>query len=185
MKWLVLHIDTTPAGLEPVSDMLRDLGIEGLVIEDEGDFRDFLENNRQYWDYVDEEFDRSMAGKCRVTFYLEENEEGFTKVAAVRIALAELKKQHPEYAPLIMTIDGIDASFALLRADDTVTISARSHDKINVQVIMQRLGGGGHYDMAGTRMTHTTLESACQQLKDVLDEYMDNEYETEKGMKRN
>ena len=67
MKWLVLHIDTTPAGLEPVSDMLRDLGIEGLVIEDEGDFRDFLENNRQYWDYVDEEFDRSMEGKCRIT----------------------------------------------------------------------------------------------------------------------
>jgi c-di-AMP phosphodiesterase-like protein len=88
-------------------------------------------------------------------------------------------------ADKLMTIDGIEASFALLRADDTVTISARSHDKINVQVIMQRLGGGGHYDMAGTRMTHTTLESACQQLKDVLDEYMDNEYETEKGMKRN
>ena len=40
MKWLELHIDTTPAGLEPVSDMLRDLGIEGLVIEDEGDFRE-------------------------------------------------------------------------------------------------------------------------------------------------
>ena len=108
MKWLELHIDTTPAGLEPVSDMLRDLGIEGLVIEDEGDFRDFLENNRQYWDYVDEEFDRSMAGKCRITFYLEENEEGFTKVAAVRIALAELKKQHPEFAPLLMTVDGIE-----------------------------------------------------------------------------
>ena len=88
-------------------------------------------------------------------------------------------------ADKLMTIDGIEASFALLRADNTVTISARSHDKINVQIIMQRLGGGGHYDMAGTRMTHTTLESACQQLKDVLDEYMDNEYEAEKGMKRN
>ena len=88
-------------------------------------------------------------------------------------------------ADKLMTIDGIEASFALLRADNTVTISARSHDKINVQIIMQRLGGGGHYDMAGTRMTHTTLESACQQLKDVLDEYMDNEYEKEKGMKRN
>lgn len=87
-------------------------------------------------------------------------------------------------ADKLMTIDGIEASFALLRADNTVTISARSHDKINVQIIMQRLGGGGHYDMAGARLTHTTLEAACMQLKTVLDEYMDNEYENEKGMKR-
>ena len=79
-----------------------------------------------------------------------------------------------------MTINGIEASFALLRADSTVTISARSFNKINVQIIMQRLGGGGHYDMAGARLTHTTLEAACQQLKTVLDEYLDNEYEKEK-----
>lgn len=108
MKWLELHIDTSPAGLEPVELMLDDLGVEGLVIEDEGDFRQFLENNRQYWDYVDEELDRAMSGKCRVTFYLEENEAGFAKVAAVRIAMAELKKAHPEYAPLILTMDGIE-----------------------------------------------------------------------------
>ena len=87
-------------------------------------------------------------------------------------------------ADKLMTIEGIEASFALLRADNTVTISARSHDKINVQIIMQRLGGGGHYDMAGARLTHTTLEAACVQLKTVLDDYMDNEYETEKGMKK-
>ena len=108
MKWLALHIDTSPAGLEPVSAMLEDLGIEGLVIEDEGDFRDFLEHNRQYWDYVDEELDKSMAGKCRVTFYVEDSGQGFTTVAAVRIAMAELKQQHPEYAPLIMTMDGLE-----------------------------------------------------------------------------
>ena len=108
MKWLAIHIDTSPAGLEPVSAMLEDLGIQGLVIEDEGDFRDFLEHNRQYWDYVDEELDRSMAGKCRVTFYVEDGDQGFTTVAAARIAMADLKKAHPEYAPLIMTIDGIE-----------------------------------------------------------------------------
>ena len=108
MKWLAIHIDTSPAGLEPVSAMLEDLGIEGLVIEDEGDFRDFLEHNRQYWDYVDEELDQSMTGKCRITFYVEESDQGFTTVAAVRIAMADLKKEHPEYAPLLMTMDGIE-----------------------------------------------------------------------------
>ena len=108
MKWFSLHIDTSPAGLEPVSTMLGDLGIDGLVIEDEGDFRRFLEQNRQYWDYVDEELDRSMAGKCRVTFYLEQNEEGLGKIAAVRIAMAELKDRHPEYAPLLLTMEGVE-----------------------------------------------------------------------------
>ena len=108
MKWLALHIDMAPAGLEPVEAALSSLGIDGLVIEDEADFRRFLEQNRQYWDYVDEELDQSMTGKCRVTFYVEENETGFGQVAAVRIAMAELKKNHPEYGPLIMTMDGIE-----------------------------------------------------------------------------
>ena len=108
MKWLALHIDTCPAGIEPVSDMLGNLGIEGLVIEDEGDFRQFLENNQQYWDYVDEDLDRSMSGKCRITFYVEDNDTGYASVAAVRIAMAELKKNHPEYAPLILTMDGVE-----------------------------------------------------------------------------
>ncbi len=109
MKWLALHIDTSPAGLEPVGTMLSSLGIDGLVIEDEADFRRFLEQNRQYWDYVDEALDKAMTGKCRVTFYVEESENGFAQVAAVRIALADLKKKHPEeYAPLLMTMDGIE-----------------------------------------------------------------------------
>jgi len=54
MKWLELKIDAAPAGLDPVSALLEDLGITGLVIDDEGDFRDFLEHNRAYWDYVDD-----------------------------------------------------------------------------------------------------------------------------------
>ncbi len=108
MKWLALHIDTSPAGLEPVETMLSGLGIDSFVIEDEADFRQFLEQNQQYWDYVDEELDRSMAGKCRVTFYVEEGGQGFAQVAAVRIAMAELKKGHPEYAPLLMTVDGLE-----------------------------------------------------------------------------
>ena len=108
MKWLALHIDTVSDGLEPVETMLSSLGIDGLVIEDEQDFRRFLEQNKQYWDYVDEELDRSMSGKCRVTFYVEENDAGFHQIASVRIALAQLKDAHPEFAPLLMTMDGLE-----------------------------------------------------------------------------
>lgn len=108
MKWLALHIDTAPSGLEPVEAALSALGIDGLVIEDEEDFRRFLAQNKQYWDYVDEELDRSMAGKCRITFYVEKSEPGFGQVAAVRMALARLKEEHPEYAPLLLTMDDIE-----------------------------------------------------------------------------
>lgn len=117
-----------------------------------------------------------------------------TRTYRDKIALTWLSVDHPateedaiavaKAADKLMTIDGIEASFALLRADNTVTISARSLNKINVQLIMQRLGGGGHYDQAGTRLTHTTLESAAQQLKTVIDDYMDHEYEKEKNMNR-
>ena len=114
-----------------------------------------------------------------------------TRTYRDKIALTWLSVDHPvteadtvavaKAADKLMTIDGIEASFALLHAENNVTISARSHDKINVQVIMQRLGGGGHYDMAGTKMTHTSLEAASQQLKTVIDDYLDNEYGTYRG----
>ena len=108
MKWLELHIDTARAGLEPVSELLREQGVEGLVIDDEADFKDFLENNHQYWDYVDDELLAEKHGKCRVTFYLEESESGFSTLAQVRIALSALKKQHPEYVPLLLTMENVE-----------------------------------------------------------------------------
>ena len=107
MKWMEVHIDTSPAGLDRVSGLLEELGIEGLMIEDEGDFRSFLENNQQYWDYVDEALDESMRGKCRVTFYLEENEAGYTVLAQARIAISALKKEDPSCGPLLMTLENV------------------------------------------------------------------------------
>ena len=108
MKWLALHIDTAPDALEPVCDLLRDQGIEGLVIEDEGDFQDFLEHNRQYWDYVDEDLRRSMAGKCRVTFYLEDSPAGLAALAAVRMALTALEKARPAVGTPILSMDNVE-----------------------------------------------------------------------------
>lgn len=76
MKWLELKIDAAPAGLEPVSALLEDLGITGLVIDDEGDFQDFLEHNHAYWDYVDDQLMQKKKGLCRITFYLEDSPDG-------------------------------------------------------------------------------------------------------------
>ena len=107
MKWLELHIDTVHAGLETVETLLSSLGIDGVVIDDETEFQDFLENNHQYWDYVDEDLEKEMQGKSRVTFYLQADEEGFAKMGEVRIALENLKKTAQACGTLLMTMDSL------------------------------------------------------------------------------
>ena len=107
MEWLELKIDTSPSGLDAVTALLEQQGITGVIIDDEADFKDFLEHNRQYWDYVDEDLLREKAGVSRVTFYLERNEDALNIVAQVRIAMSALKKEHPEYGPMLLTIDNV------------------------------------------------------------------------------
>ena len=107
MNWLELHIDTTHAGLEPVETLLSSLGIDGVVINDETEFQDFLEANHQYWDYVDEDLEQQMQGKSQVTFYLQADEEGFAKMGEVRIALQGLKETVQGCGTLLMTISDL------------------------------------------------------------------------------
>ena len=107
MDWLELKIDTSHAGLDAVTELLEQQGVTGVMIDDEADFQSFLENNRQYWDYVDDELLAQKKGVSRVTFYLERNEDAYGTVAAVRMAMSELKKAHPEYAPLLLTMEDV------------------------------------------------------------------------------
>ena len=64
MDWIQAKIITTNEGIEPICGALYELGITGIEISDKEDFKEFLENNRKYWDYVDEEFD--LAGQYKV-----------------------------------------------------------------------------------------------------------------------
>ena len=107
MNWLELHIETNHAGLEPVETMLSALGIDGVVIDDETEFQDFLENNHQYWDYVDEGLEKKMQGVSRVTFYLAADEEGFAKMGEVRIALQSLKESRSDCGSLLLTLENL------------------------------------------------------------------------------
>ena len=107
MKWLELHIDTMPAGIDAVTELLASCGVDSLMVDEEGEFKDFLENNKQYWDYVDDKLLDEKRGKCRVTFYLTEDDAGFATLGQVRILLSALKKQHPEYAPLLLTMENV------------------------------------------------------------------------------
>lgn len=105
MNWLQVSIDTNHPGLEAVETMLSSLGIDNVVIDDETEFQDFLEQNRQCWDYVDEDLLQTMQGRSRVTFYLEADEVGFSKLGEARMALADLKAQRSDCGPLRMTLE--------------------------------------------------------------------------------
>ena len=76
IRWLEVAVNTTPDQLDEVCAKLAAAGMDSLVIEDEGDFLAFLEQNRQYWDYVDQELLDRMKGVTRVKFYVTDDEDG-------------------------------------------------------------------------------------------------------------
>ncbi len=70
----------------------------------------------------------------------------------------------------LLNVEGIRASFVVTEKDGTVYISARSVDDVNVQVIMEKLGGGGHANIAGAQLAHSSNELAIINIKELLEE---------------
>ncbi len=75
-KWLEVTLDTSRENLDLLCARLTGNGVTGLVIEDEEEFHSFLEQNRQYWDYVDDGLMDRMRGLCRVKFYVTDDGDG-------------------------------------------------------------------------------------------------------------
>lgn len=70
----------------------------------------------------------------------------------------------------LLDISEIKASFVLTEYNGRIYVSARSIDEVNVQVIMERLGGGGHLNASGAQFDHTNMEEAVKSLKEVIDD---------------
>ena len=66
----------------------------------------------------------------------------------------------------LLDIIGVKASFVLTQYNHTIYVSARAIDEVNVQIIMERLGGGGHMTIAGAQLGDVTLDEAKSILKD-------------------
>ena len=77
----------------------------------------------------------------------------------------------PQAADELLSIDGVDGSFVLYENNGEICISARSMGAINVQIIMEMLGGGGHHTMAAAQLKGTEMEKAKQQLLEAIDKY--------------
>ena len=71
----------------------------------------------------------------------------------------------------LLTLSGVQASFVFYPKDDGVYISARSLGEVNVQVIVEALGGGGNSTSAGGQLPSVTVEQVCQKLQEAIDKY--------------
>ncbi|HKM22779.1 MAG TPA: DHHA1 domain-containing protein, partial [Lachnospiraceae bacterium] len=72
----------------------------------------------------------------------------------------------------LLNINGIKASFVLTDYSGKIYISARSIDEINVQIIMEKMGGGGHMNIAGAQIPGVSLDEAKQMLTDTLEQML-------------
>ena len=98
-NWTEVTIWTTSAGIDAVTGMLMDLGIDGFVIEDAQDFADFLKDTEIYWDYVDEELSKEkQETETNVKIYVEDSPEGAELLAQVDAGLAAIRTRDAEGA---------------------------------------------------------------------------------------
>ena len=89
MAWLEITIDTTAEKIQSAVTVLTAKGFSDLVIEDQTEFETFLEENRAYWDYIDEDLQETLQGLSRIKVYLEDTDtDGFARLEK---AVAELK----------------------------------------------------------------------------------------------
>ena len=99
MAWLEITIPTTAQSIAPVANALTAGGFPDLVIEDQAEFELFLEENREYWDYIDESLQQKLEGLSNVKLYLETGDDaGMDRLTAIvdRLGLSMNVAELPE-----------------------------------------------------------------------------------------
>ena len=87
MQWIEVSVPTRSDEIDDVCAQLAELGAGGMVVEDETDFQQFLEQNHQYWDYVDDALEAQFRGVSRIKFYLADDDDGRAQLAAIRAGI--------------------------------------------------------------------------------------------------
>ena len=90
MRYIEVTVNTPAEEIELRCERMAAMGAGGFVIENEEDFKEFLEHNHQYWDYVDEELENKFLGVSRIKCYLTDDEDGLAVLRQIRAAYPEL-----------------------------------------------------------------------------------------------
>ncbi|AWZ49733.1 DHH family phosphoesterase [Clostridiaceae bacterium 14S0207] len=77
-----------------------------------------------------------------------------------------------QVADEFLNIKGVEASFVFVKIKESVFISGRSLDKVNVQMILEQVGGGGHMTIAGAKLNNINIEEAVNLVKDAIEKYL-------------
>ena len=95
MEYLEVTVRTASAGIESVASALTAGGFDSLVVEDQAEFETFLEDNRAYWDYIDENLQEKLEGLSQIKLYLEVDGTEEMQLKKLRKVLDALKKRMP------------------------------------------------------------------------------------------
>ncbi len=93
MNWIEAKITTATENLDAVCEALYAIDVTEFVISDKEDFKEFLENNRKYWDYVDETLEELKTADSCITVYLSRDEEGAKCLEKISTAVDNFKEQ--------------------------------------------------------------------------------------------
>lgn len=131
---------------------------------------------------------RSGADSTRVRALFKNDMETF-RAKSSTVSTAEIFKEHiaisvcPENCPNavvvaaqaadeLLTIQGVQASFVMVQKEDQIMISGRSLGEVNIQMILEKLGGGGHMTVAGAQLKQVTIQEAKILLKQAIQSYL-------------
>lgn len=169
MRWIEVSVDTPAELIDERCQQMADMGADGFVIENEADFQNFLENNHQYWDYVDDELEQKFAGVSRIKCYLSDDADGKAILAKIRGAYGAVQTAFTEdsdwennwreyYKPI-----EVGEKLVVVPEWEEIPADGRQPLRLDPGLIF---GTGSH---ATTRMCLAALEKYCSPETTVLD----------------
>lgn len=109
MEWLEVTIKTVSPAIELLADWLTATGYDSFIIDDSSDFQSFLEDNTQYWDYVDQELADKMTDVSQIRLYIEKDDQAPEKLDALRSSMHRFRSCNPgrELGSLAVTLESL------------------------------------------------------------------------------
>ena len=102
MAWLELTVSTVSGSIEDVAAALTAAGFADLVLEDQAEFEDFLEDNRAYWDYIDEQLQQKLQGLSCIKLYVEATDAA--QLQHLKDTLSHLRQIHTDWGGLELSV---------------------------------------------------------------------------------